>query len=87
MFRTGASAKLPECRAFELVSPADGEGLPPSSTNFSNLYSNFAHATIAPSGNSLYFETQGGALGQSPGNGTSDRYRVNPNPSGLGDQL
>jgi hypothetical protein len=82
VFRTGPSAKLPECRAYELVSPPDMEGLPPSSSNLLNLFSSFPHATITPSGESLYFQTQGGALGQSPGTGTADRYRVTRTPQG-----
>ena len=76
VFRTGPSAKLPECRAYELVSPADMRGQPPSSTNFGNSHSQFAHTTITPNGDKLFFQVQGGVLGEDPGTGLVDRYGV-----------
>ena len=76
VFRTGSSAKLPECRAYELVSPPDTGGLPPSSSTFFNQWEMFPHTTITAAGDSLYFQTQGGAIGDSPGTGVNDRYRV-----------
>ena len=76
VFRTGPAAKLPECRAYELVSPPDVEGLAPSSASFGNAHSQFPSATVAPSGNDLFFQLKGGVVGDDPGTGLIDRYRV-----------
>lgn len=76
VFRTGPSAKLPECRAYELVTPVDTAGLPPSAGDFLEEPQVFDWVPLAPSGNEVIFNTQGGALPGTPGGGTNDRYRA-----------
>jgi hypothetical protein len=76
VFRTGASAKLPDCRAFELVSPSFTGGLPPTAANFFNIKDGFEAPLITSSADSVIFNTTGGALSGSPGSGFNDRYRA-----------
>lgn len=77
VFRSiGASAKLPDCRSYELVSPAYSGGAKPSATNFSNVPSAFDFPTITDSADSVVFNTVGAALSGSDGSGFADRYRA-----------
>ncbi len=61
VFRTGPSAQLSDCRAYEMVSPADSNG-----RIFNDLspwrfaYDMFGVEPVSPSGDSLVFETYGG---------------------------
>ncbi len=74
VFRSGPSAKLPECRAYELVTPEYTAGIKPTATNFSNFPHGFEFPLINDAGDSVSFNTVGGALSGDPGNGFSDRY-------------
>lgn len=76
VFRSGPSAKLPDCRAYELVTPAYTGGLQPGGTNFSNMWHGFDFDLMTDAGNSVVFNTTGGALSGTPGNGFNDRYRA-----------
>ena len=71
-FRVGPSADLPDCRAYELVSPADSGGVTPSGR------SGFAGLTVrygaAPSGDAVAFATTGQDLPGFHGNGFNDLY-------------
>ncbi|HEU4737976.1 MAG TPA: hypothetical protein VFS54_02710 [Solirubrobacterales bacterium] len=79
--RVGPSAHLPDCRAYELVTPADTNGRPIKGAVFLA-----GHATpmASPAGNAVTFRIEGGAL---PGLGGvasffGDRYWAKRGPSG-----
>jgi hypothetical protein len=74
VFRSGPSAKLPDCRAYELVTPAYTGGIKPQGTNFSNMWNGFEFPLMTATGDSVVFNTVGAALSGSPGNGFNDRY-------------
>lgn len=74
VFRTGPSANLPECRAFELVTPEYSGGIKPTARNFSNMTNAFDFPLITASGDSVTFNTESAALSGSAGSGFSDRY-------------
>lgn len=82
VFRTGPSAKLPDCRAYELVTPAYTGGIKPQGTNFSNMYHGFEFLLLNNAGDSLIFNTSGAALSGTPGNGFNDRYRARRTANG-----
>jgi streptogramin lyase len=74
--RSGASASLPDCRAYELVTP-DLNGLKPESLvgTTGEAGDSFDTWLGAPGGDSLIFDTNGSAPGVA-GNGTTDQYRT-----------
>jgi sugar lactone lactonase YvrE len=73
--RSGASAGLPDCRAYELVTPALN-GLKPASQIGTNAEtSSFDTWLATPGGDSLIFDT-GGSLPGVAGNGVHDQYRA-----------
>ena len=82
VFRSGPSAKLPECRAYELVTPAYTGGIKPQGTNFSNMYHGFEFLLLNDAGDSVIFNTSGAALSGTPGNGFNDRYRAKRTATG-----
>jgi hypothetical protein len=82
VFRTGPSAKLPDCRAYELVTPAYTGGIKPQGLNFSNMYHGFEFDLLQDAGDSLMFNTSGAALSGTPGNGFNDRYRAKRTATG-----
>ena len=69
-------AGLPDGRAYELVTPPDTNGRPPTAAPLGAPIEGFATSLAAPSGDSVVFETVGGALPGMNGNGVSDRYRA-----------
>jgi hypothetical protein len=77
IFRTGPSAKLPECRAYELVSPTYTGSLPPTAMGLlGDLPGMFATDNVTPAGDSVVYNTIGGALSGFSGTGSVDRYRA-----------
>jgi hypothetical protein len=83
VFRTGPSAKLPDCRAYELVTPRNTDGLEPEFGNFIGTLDNvFNTQLISDDGNSVLFQTVGGALSGTPGNGFINRYQTKRTASG-----
>jgi hypothetical protein len=62
--RTGASAALPDCRAYELVTPVNTNGRQPSPT--AGL---FGSATASPQGEELLFMIHGGPIPGTEGSG------------------
>jgi len=83
VFRTGPSAKLPECRAYELVSPSFTGGKPPTFEGFlGDLPGMFATDTVTPQGDSVVYNTFGGALSGFSGTGYVDRYRARRSAAG-----
>jgi hypothetical protein len=82
VFRTGPSAKLPDCRAYELVTPEYTGGSSPEAVNFSNIFNAFDYPLITSSGDSVIFNTVLGALSGSLGSGLADRYRAKRTANG-----
>lgn len=78
--RVGASSRLPECRAYELVSPPDANGnlfVPITSTGFVASWDLFPTELASSSGEEMTYETYGTPL-REPANpiGFFDVYRA-----------
>jgi hypothetical protein len=71
-FKVGPSADLPDCRAYELVTPSDTNGREPTVA----LLSGFETELATSDGGRLLFMTLGGALPGLAGNGVSDGYEA-----------
>jgi hypothetical protein len=69
-FRIGPSARLADCRAYELVTPADTQGRPPKGVSFG--FSMFPTIESSPDGTALWFRIEGGSLPESSGVGSFD---------------
>jgi hypothetical protein len=77
VFRTGPSSKLPECRAYELVTPTYTGGQPPTYEGFlSDLPGMFATDTVTAAGDSVVYHSVGGGLSGFSATGKVDRYRA-----------
>jgi hypothetical protein len=74
--RVGPSAALPDCRAYELVSPPDSGGIVPVS-----VWKGFDASLVDSSGESLVFGSETGALPSSGGNGLVDAYEARRDPA------
>lgn len=74
--RMGPSSSLPDCRAFELVTPPDTNGRPVRGGGYPTYP--FAASKASPDGNAVTFMTEGGALPGTNGTGSfdGDRYRA-----------
>jgi hypothetical protein len=70
-FRQGPSAHLPDCRAYEMVTPADMEGY---EAFFGAGNSAGIAPTAAPSGNTVAYSVRAAAFGDSPSSGGSAVY-------------
>jgi hypothetical protein len=73
--RTGPSAELPDCRAYELVTPAQTNGRIPTMSEEGRTHDNgFPTDLTSADGGSLSFGVDGGSLPGSEGNGFHDTY-------------
>ena len=84
--RTGLSGLLPDCRAYELVTPADTNARAPSAPQY--VYS-FLGRQVSPDGNSLPWYVEGGSLPGVGGTGSIgvDPYLSSPRSRWLGHHL
>lgn len=68
--RTGRSALLPDCRAYELVTPPATNARTPSGADLANAGNLFAMRGASPAGDEASFVIQGGSLGENQGSGS-----------------
>jgi hypothetical protein len=83
VFRTGPGSALPDCRAYELVTPPYTGGHPLTYEGFlGELSGMFATDTVTPAGDSVVYHTLGGGLSGFSATGELDRYRARRTASG-----
>src|SRR6185369_5440375 len=82
-FRAGWSVHLPDCRAYELVTPPDMNGRVPRTIESAIAYDLFPTELASPVRDSVLFMTSGGPLSEPSGpNGTYDIYEAIRGSSG-----
>jgi hypothetical protein len=83
--RTGPSAALPDCRAYELVTPPDTNGRTPTMSELGGTLSaigGFDSQIVSPDGGGLVFGSEGGSLPGLGGGGYHDTYEALRGSSG-----
>ena len=81
--RVGPSAALPDCRAYELVTPPETNGLAPVAYSIGSIAPAWGGPLVSPGGESVLFATEGGSLPGYEGTGTlnADGYRARRDPA------
>ena len=81
-FRIGLSAQLPDCRAYELVTPPDTNGRAPKGVGFVGEL--FTSVEASPAGDAVWFKVEGGSVTGSAGVGSfeGDPYVATRGASG-----
>jgi len=74
--RTGPSTKLPDCRAYELVTPQDANGRQFKDVQFGAVGDAFPTDMVSRSGASIAFSTRGSSLLEPEGGGGDAEYDV-----------
>lgn len=82
-FRTGPSAHLPDCRAYELVTPPDiNGGIPEAGTSFSRSEVQFTTSSVFDGGDTYVWTLNNSGLPGTGSNGISNPYAARRTASG-----
>jgi hypothetical protein len=82
--RIGLSKLLPDCRAYELVTPADSNARAPSGSPITNGANFFTNHQVSPAGDKIPWVVEGGSLPGEDGTGSlgGDPYLSSRGPDG-----
>jgi WD40-like Beta Propeller Repeat len=81
-FRAGPSAHLPDCRAYELVTPPKLNGIPLSGTGTGSLDEMFSSPSAVPGGNSFLYTLFAAGVPNTESGAYNDRYEASRTSNG-----